>query len=298
MTGRTYQSRCSRARLGSVADRHDELLRVLPRMQGGEQQPPHGLEFPGEPELPIELAGPLGRTGMQLSGGHQYPECDRQIESSALLRQLGGSEADGDAAGRKCEPGVQQCRAYPLLTLLDDGGWKSDQAKGREPAREAHLDLYQRSLQPELTAAGHPRHGHGSRCSGVPPVSAARCGSAPLTLGRHGVRAPLECGDPRVERFEQCTRALENPRLSIELVATYQIELAQPLAQHGAEVALEVRLHAAQCRGHALEQPACELIDSKCIHSSKASACSACPESGQRRSRRLQYGAAPPEHPM
>src|SRR5215470_12689342 len=132
----------------------------------------------------------------------------------------------------------------------------------------------------------------------VPPVSAALCGSAPWIPGHHAAPAPLECGDPRVERFEQCSRALEDPRLSIELVATYQIELAQPLAQHGAEVALEVRLHAAQCRGHALEQPACELIDSKCIHSSKASAYSACPESGQRRSRRLQYGAAPRKHAM
>src|SRR4029077_5736737 len=183
---------------------------------------------------------------------------------------------------------------YTLLALLDHRRRKSHEAKRRKPTGEAYLDLYQWSVQAELRPARHPGYGHGGRCSRRPPVSATGCGSAPGSLGhRAGERGALERRQPRLERLELRTRALENACLSIEFVAAHQIELAQPLAQHGAEVALEVHPHAPQCGWHALEQSTGELINTKCIHSCKASVCCPCPDSGQGGSRRLQYGAAP-----
>src|SRR5437762_2468778 len=78
-----------------------------------------------------------------------------------------------------------------------------------------------------------------------------------------GPRRAFERGESGLELLETGPRALEHPRLGVELVPGHQIELAESLAQHRAEVALEVPLHAAQRRGHALEQAPCELIDAK-----------------------------------
>src|SRR2546430_17332881 len=78
----------------------------------------------------------------------------------------------------------------------------------------------------------------------------ARCASG-AALGRRPRRvaggagpAAFQGREPRLERFELCSRALEHARLGVELVPAHQVELAQALAQHGAEVALEVLLHA------------------------------------------------------
>ena len=55
----------------------------------------------------------------------------------------------------------------------------------------------------------------------------------------------LERGEPGLECLQLRTGSLQYPCLSVELVARHQIELAQPLAQHRAKIALEIRLHAA-----------------------------------------------------
>src|SRR5260370_11431479 len=97
----------------------------------------------------------------------------------------------------------------------------------------------------------------------------ARC-EAGAALGRRtrrvaggGGAAALQGREPRLECFEPRSRALEHARLGVELVPAHQVELAQALAQHRAEVALEVLLHAAQRRRHALEQTAGDLIDAE-----------------------------------
>src|SRR5256884_8119807 len=103
------------------------------------------------------------------------------------------------------------------------------------------------------------------------PICVEAVASAPSGIGRRrragrgrggGSRA-FERGESGLELLETGPRALEHPRLGVELVPGHQIELAESLAQHRAEVALEVPLHAAQRRGHALEQAPCELIDTK-----------------------------------
>src|SRR5919108_745538 len=76
--------------------------------------------------------------------------------------------------------------------------------------------------------------------------------------GRGRPRA-FERGQTRLERLKLRPGSLEYPRLRVELVPGHEVELAEPLAQHGAEVVLEILLHAAQRRGHTLEQTAREL---------------------------------------
>jgi hypothetical protein len=146
MSCRAYLGRCGCTRFLGIAARQDDLVPLRPRMDGCEQQPAHRLELPGQPELAIELRGQAARSDRQLSRRQQYPECDRQIESSALLGQLGRSEAHRDAARRKAEAGIYQRGAHALLALLDDGGRQSHDAKGREATGETHLDLHQRRV--------------------------------------------------------------------------------------------------------------------------------------------------------
>src|SRR6185437_674530 len=93
MAGGTHLSGGRRARLGGVARRHDELVSVPPRMHGREQQSPYRLQLTGQPELPVELARTATLGLPQLSGSEKNAECDGQIEPTAFLRQLRGSEA-------------------------------------------------------------------------------------------------------------------------------------------------------------------------------------------------------------
>src|SRR5580700_1257087 len=97
----------------------------------------------------------------------------------------------------------------------------------------------------------------------APPARVAQPVPA-LRLSRRIRSAPaFKRGESCLEGLQLRTRALEHARLRVKLIAAHEVELAQPLAQHRAEVSLQVLLHAAQCRRHAFQQPAGDLIDTK-----------------------------------
>src|SRR5262249_7112671 len=69
-----------------------------------------------------------------------------------------------------------------------------------------------------------------------------------------------------LQRLELAARALEHLHLRVELLARHDIELAQVRAQHRPKIGLQILLHAAQGRRHALEQASCDLIDTEVLH--------------------------------
>ena len=259
MTRSAHLRRRHRAGLRGIGARHDELVPVPRGVRRREQQAAHGLELSGETQLAVELARHVSPAGVSrradLTGGQQNSERDRQIEATALLGQIRGRETHRDAAGGEFEVRVEQRRAHPLLALLHHHGGEAHDAEHRQAAREAHFDVHQRRVQSHLS------HGHES--PSAVRLRRAPLGRRPRRVAGGGGPAALQGREPRLERFEPCPRALEHARLGVELVPAHQVELAQALAQHGAEVALEVLLHAAQRRRHALEQTAGDLIDTE-----------------------------------
>src|SRR6185437_17112124 len=71
---------------------------------------------------------------------------------------------------------------------------------------------------------------------------------------------------PHLELRQARASALEHPGLGVELVAGYQVELAEARAQHGPEVGFEVLLHGAERRRYAFEKPAGDLINPEAVH--------------------------------
>jgi hypothetical protein len=68
-------------------------------------------EFTGEFILDKFIAG-------NLPGSREYPQGNRQVETSAFLGQIGGSQVHRDAACGKVETAIQQRGAHAILALL------------------------------------------------------------------------------------------------------------------------------------------------------------------------------------
>ena len=68
-------------------------------------------------------------------------ERDRQIVVAAFLRQIGGREIDGDAAGRQRQARGDHRRAYPLARFGDGLVGQADNGEGRQSRRDLHLHI-------------------------------------------------------------------------------------------------------------------------------------------------------------
>ena len=90
VTGRAHPLGGHDAGLGGVGPRHHELVTLLLRVRGGEEQSSHGLELAGEAQLAVELARlaaptPSSAAGPNLPGGDEDSERNGEVEPSALL---------------------------------------------------------------------------------------------------------------------------------------------------------------------------------------------------------------------
>ena len=86
----------------------------------------------------------------QLPRGEQYRHSDGEIEASAIFRQIGGGEVDGDASGGELEARVDERRTHPFFALLHFGAGEPDQREAGQAGAEVRLDLDRRCSQPDL----------------------------------------------------------------------------------------------------------------------------------------------------
>ena len=82
-------------------------------------------QIPSERELAGEFVFVEAICG-QLPGGGQYAKGDGQVETPALLGQVGRREVDREPARGKFETRVHQRRAYPVAAFLYLGLGEAD----------------------------------------------------------------------------------------------------------------------------------------------------------------------------
>ena len=144
---------------------HQGRLRAIDRGQhqlaaGGAALQSHGdhaarrAQLPGQGQFADELISMEGLC-RHLPRGGQDAEGDGQVEMAAFLGQFGGRQVDGDAAGGKFEPAVEQGTAHPVLALAHGGLGQAHDGQGRQAVGQVHLDGHQRRLDSQLRAAEH-----------------------------------------------------------------------------------------------------------------------------------------------
>ena len=122
--------------------------------------------------------------GVDLPGGGEDAERDRQVEAARFLRQVGRRQADRDAlVVRELEAAGLQRRAHALARFLDLGVGQADQREARQAVGEMHLDRHRGRLEAAQGAAVDDGEGHGIDGRRTADQRGA-CG-----LARHGTRA-------------------------------------------------------------------------------------------------------------
>ena len=90
---------------------------------------------------------------------HQ-PERDGKIVMAAFLRQVGGSEIDGDALWRQREADGVQRAAHPLAALGHRLVGEADDGEGGKPRPDLHLHIDGTRLDALKGDGGNPREHH------------------------------------------------------------------------------------------------------------------------------------------
>jgi len=127
-----------------------------------------------------KLAGELVRgqpLGVDLSGGGEDAEGDRQVEAARFLRQVGRREVDRHAlVVRKLEPARLQGGADALARLLHFGLGEADQCEARQAVGQMDFDRDLGRLEPAQGPAvnGGEAHGEGERNGRATKVEEAR----------------------------------------------------------------------------------------------------------------------------
>ena len=99
-----------------------------------------------------------GRRRLQLAGGDQDRQCQRQIVGGSLLGQLGRCQVGGDPPQRIHQAAVLDRRAHPLAGLFDRRGRQANQEEvGQALIGDIHLDLDQPSFEAKHGGGGNAR---------------------------------------------------------------------------------------------------------------------------------------------
>ena len=100
------------------------------------------------------------RAGIELAGGQEDAEGDRQVVGGAALAQVGRGEVDGDVAVGEAGAGIAQGGAHALLRLLDGGVRQPDNEHAGLARADVDLDLDELAVEPDRGAAVDPgEHG-------------------------------------------------------------------------------------------------------------------------------------------
>lgn len=234
--------------LGRVGRRHDEPARGAPCGQSRRYDAGDRAQLAAERELAEEL------DIVELPGfpspGQDDAERDREIETSAFLRNVGRAEMGRDAARGPFEATVHEGRPHAVAALAHGRRREPRDRECRQAARDVHLDADLVGLEPRLAATDQPRQAHGET---------ARGGGRKTSAGAFA----LEPGDALLERLELLARALEHGGLQVEFLTRDEIHPLEPGHEQRPEVPFQVLAERAQILRHGLRQLAGELVDGR-----------------------------------
>jgi len=146
--GAAHREAADEGRLVGARLRQDEGARRRCRCplqrERHRQRAVHRSQLAAERDLAGELEGvEPGR--VDLAGGGEDAEGDRQVEATRFLGQVGRCEADRHAlVVREFEAARLQGGADPLARLLDLGVGQADEREARQAVGEVHFDRHRR----------------------------------------------------------------------------------------------------------------------------------------------------------
>ncbi len=151
-----YRGTGDRQRLVAVRQRDDHLAQAgatrHQRRRQAARDAAHGA-IEGELSQDEEI-GQAGRR--QVAVRRQDAEGDRQVEPGSLLAQVGGRQADGDAARRDLEPGVADGGAHAVGALAHRRVGKPDGVDSGETPADVALDEEGDRFDAEENGASDP----------------------------------------------------------------------------------------------------------------------------------------------
>ena len=124
----------------SAGRRTDQAFLARVRGYSRRQHARHRRDRSVEPEF-AEHGDIRERIGGNRPDRRHQSERDRQIVVAAFLRQIGGSEVDGDAPRRQRKPRGDQRRTHPLARFRDGLVRQADDGEGRQAGRDLHLHV-------------------------------------------------------------------------------------------------------------------------------------------------------------
>ena len=162
--------------LASARARDDEPfeLRAADALRHGEDAA-HGADLARQREL-ADHRRALDRRLVELMGGDEQRDRERQVERRPDLAQVGRREVDRDAAQRELVAGVHQRGAHPLAGLAHGLVREADDGEGGQPLPDVGLHPDPPSLD-AVDREGHDPGEHQAHAPGAAP-SGARAGPA------------------------------------------------------------------------------------------------------------------------
>ncbi len=146
--------------LGRVSGRQNQLATGIAAGQRHRQHALYRSQLAGQRQLADALA--VGQCLCRnLPACRQQPEGDGQIKAAAILGQIGGRQADGDAlAARELQLRVQQRAAHPVLAFTDRRFRQADQGQAGHTVGKMDFDLDGRRVDTQTRAAVDGGQGH------------------------------------------------------------------------------------------------------------------------------------------
>jgi len=167
--------RVERGRLQRVPERHQHAPEPLALGRNRHREDAvHAPRRSVESELPSDGVA-VEKATVDLPRRRQDPDRDREIESRALLPDVGRRKVHRDALDRKREPRVPDRRRDPVASLPHRAVAEADRRERREPATHVRLDADDVPVDPGHPSRKHRReHGVTSLPRRTPPPCARR----------------------------------------------------------------------------------------------------------------------------
>jgi len=199
--------------------------------QGRWQDALHRTQRAGKRQL-AQAFDVVQAVGGNLSTGGEDAQGDGQVETPAILGQIGRGEIQGDAPRGEVEAGRQDGAAHAVLAFLHGGFRQADQGQRRQAVGKVRLDRDARRFHAYLGTAVDDGEGHS-----ITPLIV----SPPYLLGGGRREFLFEFGDPRFEGLQACAGAGQYHHLTVEFITADDIELAQGALHDALEAGFDLR---------------------------------------------------------
>ena len=139
MIDRVQRQSTNQRCLFQVVGRHDQPRALLAARQRQRQDAGNLAHRTSEAEFPDQLVA-VGCLRRQLATRDQDADRDCQVETAALLGEIGGCEVDRYAPGRELETAVDQGTAHPVAAFLHGLFRQADDVERRQAIGEMGFD--------------------------------------------------------------------------------------------------------------------------------------------------------------